>query len=204
LSKVPVESSSASPWSLNTRRIVTAGVLSAITIILAIVPLIGFIPVPNLSGKATIEHIPTILGAVLEGPIVGMITGLVFGLVTFFFVTLPVPKDPIVLIIPRILIGLTAWLTFAALRRFNRDVAAAAAGLVGAVTNTVFVISFAFWRGILPAASAYVIIPTIIPQAIAEAIIAAILTAAIARAYYIVQARLVRAPDTKPRDQLPY
>jgi uncharacterized membrane protein len=200
LSKVTSEASTPGTWSITTGRIVTAGVLVAITIILGVIPGIGFIPLPNLAGSATIEHIPTILGGVLEGPLVGMVTGLAFGLLSFTRATIPLFKDPLVAILPRILIGLTAWGTFAGLYRFNRTVAAAAAGFVGAATNTILVLGIAILRGYFPPVA---VIP-IIPQAVAEAIIAAILTTIIASAVYIVRARLVRAPDTKPRDQLPY
>lgn len=177
----------------------TAGVLVAITILMGVTGL-GFIPVPNITANATIEHVPTILGGVLEGPIVGMVTGFFFGLVSFLRATTPIFKDPLVAFVPRILIGLTSWLAFAALRRFSIDVAAFVAGFIGSATNTFFVLTFAIWRGYLPLQ----VVPIILPQAIAEAIIAAILTTIIARAVYIVRARLVRAPDTKPRDQLPY
>ena len=199
MSKSTSEVSTPGTWTLTTGRIVTAGVLAAITIILGVIPGIGFIPIPNMSGSATIEHIPTILGGVLEGPLVGMITGLVFGLLSFFRATLPLFKDPLVAIVPRILIGLTAWGTFAALHRINRDLAAGAAGFVGSATNTIFVLGFAVLRGYLPLP----VVVTIIPQAIVEAIIAAILTVIIARAVYIMRARLVRAPDTKSREKLP-
>ena len=200
MSKVSTTSSANSPWSLSTYRIVVAGVLAAITIVMGIVPGIGFIPVPNVTASATIEHVPTILGGVIGGPIVGMITGLVFGLVSFFRSTTPLFKDPLVAIVPRILIGLVAWLVYAGLKRFNRSVAAFIAGFAGAATNTVFVLTFAIWRGYLPLA----FVPVILPQAIAEAIIAAILTTIIAGAVQIVQGRYVRAPETKSRDQLPY
>ncbi len=194
--------STTSPWTLNTRRIVTAGVLGAITIILGIIPGLGFIPLPNLAGNATIEHIPTILGAVLEGPVVGMITGLVFGITSFFHATLPLFKDPLVSVLPRIIIGLTAWLAFFSLYRFSRDVAAFVAGFIGAATNTILVLGIAVLRGYLPFKAA-VLLP-ILPQAVIEAIIAAILTFVIARAVYIVRGNFVRATDTKPRDELPY
>jgi len=198
--KVTSESSTTNPWSLTTYRIVVAGVLAAITIVMGIVPGIGFIPVPNITASATIEHVPTILGGVLGGPIVGMITGLVFGLVSFFRATSPLFKDPLVAIVPRILIGLVAWLVYAGLKGFNKSVAAFVAGLLGAVTNTFFVLTFAIWRGYLPLK----IVPLIIPQAVAEAIIAAILTTLIAGAVQIVQGRVVRAPETKSRDKLGY
>ena len=200
MSKASSEVSDPGPWALTTRRIVTAGVLVAITIILGVIPGIGFIPIPNLSGNATIEHIPTILGGVLEGPLVGMVTGLAFGLLSFTRATIPLFKDPLVAILPRILIGLTSWATFAALYRFNRTAAAAVAGFIGSATNTVFVLGIAVLRGYFP----LIAVVPIIPQAVVEAIIAAILTTLIASAVYIVRARLVRATDTKPRDQLPY
>jgi uncharacterized membrane protein len=188
------------PWTLTTRRIVTAGVLVGITILMAYVPGVGFIPVPTPAGHATIEHLPAILAGVLEGPIIGMITGFFFGLMSFLNASIPLFKDPLVAFVPRILIGLTAWLAFAGLRRFSLDVAAAAAGLVGAATNTIFVLSFAVWRGLLPLAA----VPPIIPQAVVEAIVAAILTTLIVRAYEIVRRRIVRASETKPREKLPY
>ena len=194
MSKVTTESSTTSPWSLNTRRIVTAGVLAAITIILGVTGL-GLPPVPNLSGKATFEHIPAIVGAVIEGPVVGLLTAAVFGLVSFFYI---VPNYLIAL--ARVPIGLTSWLAFVALRRVNRDLAAAVAGIVGALTNTILVLTSAVLTKLIPLTA----VPAIIPQAIFEAVIAAILLVVIARAVYIVQGRFVRAPDTKPRDQLPY
>jgi uncharacterized membrane protein len=201
MSKVSVNSSTESPWTLNTQRIVIAGVLAAITITLAYVPGIGSIPVPNISGRATIDQIPTILGAVVAGPLVGLISGFVFGLASFTSpLAAPVFRDPLVAILPRIFIGLTAWASFAALVRVNRDLAAAVAGFVGAATNTVLVLTMLVVRGYIPLAG---IVP-IIPQAVIEAIIATIVTVILVRAFYILQARLVRAPDTKPRDQLPY
>jgi uncharacterized membrane protein len=193
--------SAKSPWSLSTERIVIAGVLAAITIILGIVPNIGFIPLPNVSGGATIEHIPTILGGIIAGPIVGIISGLIFGIVSFFHSTTPFFKDPSVAILPRLFIGLTAWASFAALVRINRDLAAGVAGFVGAATNTILVVAALIIRGYFPA---QVIIPAVLVQAIFEAIIAAVLTIALTRIFYIVEGRVVRAPDTKPRDELPY
>jgi uncharacterized membrane protein len=165
------------------------------------VPNIGFIPLPNVSGGATIEHIPTILGGIIAGPIVGIVSGLIFGIVSFFHATTPFFKDPTVAILPRLFIGLTAWASFAALVRINRDLAAGVAGFVGAATNTILVVGALIIRGYFPA---QVIIPAVLIQAIFEAVIAAILTIALTRLFYIVEGRVVRAPDTKPRDELPY
>ena len=194
-------SSNVGPWTLTTERIAIAGVLAAITIVLGVVPFIGFIPLPNAIGSATTEHIPTILGGVIAGPIVGIISGLVFGVLSLLRATNPFFKDPTVAILPRLFIGLTAWATFAALRRINRDLAAAAAGFVGSATNTILVVGAIILRGYLPAG---VVIPLVLVQSLFEAVIAAILIVVLARVFYIIEGRVTRAPDTKPRNELPY
>lgn len=196
-----VTSKSSNPWVLTTERLVIAAVLAAITILLGVVPGLGFIPLPNVFGSATTEHIPTILGGVLAGPIVGIFTGLVFGLTSFLRASVPFFKDPSVAILPRLFIGLVAWGTFAALVRFNRDVAAFLAGLLGSLTNTVLVVFMLVGvRHYLPP----VFIVTVIPQAAAEAVIAAIFTVLLTRAFTIIQGRYVRAPEKKSREELPY
>jgi uncharacterized membrane protein len=201
LSNATVKTPAKSLWALTTERIVIAGVLAAITLILGFVPNLGFIPLPNVIGNATIEHVPTILGGVIAGPVVGVVLGLIFGIVSFIHAPNLFFKDVTVAIFPRLFIGLTAWATFAALRRFNRDVAAAAAGVVGAATNTILVVTMLVIRGYF---SIQVIVPIVLLQSIAEAIIAAILTVMLTRVFYILEDRVVRATDTKPRDQLPY
>ncbi len=196
----PSGATSPSIFALTTERIVTAAVLVAITIILGVIPGIGFIPIPNITGNATIEHLPTIVGSTIEGPTVGMVTGLAFGLLSFMRATSPLFKDPLVAILPRLLIGLTPWLVFSALRRVQLDLAAGAAGFVGAATNTIFVLGIAIARGYLKPE----IIPLILPQAIAEAIIATILNIAIVRAVSITRLALVRAPDKADRAKMSY
>ena len=66
---------------LSLRKMTVIGVLGAISIILGLTPL-GFIPIGPT--KATIMHIPVIIGSILEGPIVGMNIGLIFGLFSMF------------------------------------------------------------------------------------------------------------------------
>jgi uncharacterized membrane protein len=102
------------------RRIITAGLLLAVTLLLAFTP-VGFIPVPTPAGSATIAHIPAIIGGVLEGPWVGAIVGLGFGLGSFFSPAVPI-KDPLVIILPRLFIGIAAALAFALLRRANKPI----------------------------------------------------------------------------------
>jgi uncharacterized membrane protein len=160
------------------RKIVISGVLAAIAILLGVTRL-GFIPVPNLAGNATIMHVPAIIGGVMEGWLVGGIVGTIFGLFSFLQATTPLFKDPLVAIFPRIFIGITAYFTYAALKRVSEFWALVVAAVVGTLTNTVLVLGMAVIRGYLPLAA----IPPIIPQAIAEVIIAAIITWAVVAAW---------------------
>ena len=160
------------------RRIVITGVLAAIAILLGITRL-GFIPVPNVSGNATIMHVPAIIGGVLEGPVVGLIIGGIFGIYSWLQDTTGLFKNPIVSVVPRLFIGVVAYYVYAALRKSNEWLALVAAGLAGTLTNTILVVGALVAFGLIPAA----VVPTIIPQAIAELIIAAVITVAVVAAW---------------------
>lgn len=97
------------------RRIAVAGVLLAITLLLVFAR-IGMIPVPTPAGNATVAHIPAIVAGILEGPLVGLIVGLGFGFASFMTAAIPMFKDPLVAIFPRLLIGVTSALAYAGLR----------------------------------------------------------------------------------------
>jgi len=158
--------------SLSTRRIVIAGVLGAVAILLGVTRL-GFIPVPNLSGNATIMHVPAILGGILEGPIVGALVGLIFGVFSFLNAGIPLFADPLVAVLPRIFIGVTAAYTYMGLVRVNKFVALIIAAAVGTLTNTVLVLGMGIIRGYLPAAAFW---PITLTNGLAEVVIAAIIT----------------------------
>ena len=95
---------------MSTRKIVISGILGAVSIFLGASHL-GFIP--WVGGAAlTIMHVPVIIGAVLEGPLVGFIIGLIFGAFSLLQGALAPtgPTDvwftnPLVSIAPRVLIG---------------------------------------------------------------------------------------------------
>jgi uncharacterized membrane protein len=163
---------------MSVRKIVITGVLAAVAILLGYTRL-GFIPVPNLAGNAIIMHVPAIIGGVLEGSLVGSLIGGIFGLFSFIDATSPVFKNPIVAIVPRLLIGIFAYFTYVGLKRVNEYAALATAGVIGSFTNTVFVLALAGIFGLIPCPA---MIP-IIPQAIAEAVIAAIITVAVVGAW---------------------
>jgi uncharacterized membrane protein len=128
-----------------TRTIVIAGVLSAISILLAVTPIGYLITIAGIS--ATTMHIPVIIGAILEGPVVGALIGLVFGLTSLIRAATapngpidPLFINPLLSVLPRLVIGPAAWLAWRALRRWP-VVGLAAAGAVGSITNTVLVLA---------------------------------------------------------------
>jgi uncharacterized membrane protein len=192
-------SRSGSVFSLSVRQIVIAGILGGIAIFLGYTRL-GFIPVPNISGNATIMHVPAILGGALEGPVVGTIVGGIFGIFSFIQAEVPFFRDPLVSIVPRLFIGVVAWVVFASLRNLSLDLASAAAGVLGSLTNTVGVLGMAVLLGYLPLAA---VVP-IVPQAIAEAILAAVVTVVVVRGVMIYRSGRTTAPETKSDEERRY
>lgn len=182
------------PTTLNTRRIVTAGALGAIAIVLSVTRL-GYIPVPNLSGDATILHVPVIIGAVLEGPLVGALVGLIFGIFSLIQGG-PLFANPLISVVPRILIGITSWLAYRSLEKVNQDLAAAVAGIVGTLTNTILVVGGLVGFGLIPAE----VVVTIIPQAVVELILAAVLTPLVVRGVRLVRSGRTTAAESGPHD----
>jgi uncharacterized membrane protein len=188
-----------SVFRLNVRQIVIAGILGGIAIFLGYTRL-GFIPVPNLAGNATIMHVPAILGGALEGPVVGTIVGGIFGIFSFIQAEVPFFRDPLVSILPRLFIGVVAWAIFASLRNISLDLAAAAAGVLGSLTNTVGVLGMAVLLGYLPLAT---VVP-IVPQAIAEAVLAAVVTVVVVRGVMLYRSGRTTAPETRSDEERRY
>jgi len=167
--------------SLSVRKIVISGILGAISILLGVTRL-GFIPVPTPAGHATIMHIPAILGGVLEGPVVGLITGAIFGLFSFLQPGAPFFADPLVSIFPRLFIGVIAYLVYFATKKINTILACVLAGAVGSATNTVLVLGMATLRGYLPLEiSVSIGVLHGVPELIAAAILTVILVKGIRR-----------------------
>jgi len=102
-----------------TRKIVVTGVLGAIAILLGLTHW-GFIP--WFGGVSlTIMHVPVIIGAILEGPVVGAGIGLIFGLFSMLQAAIAPsgPTDvwftnPVLSVLPRLFIGPVAWLVYSA------------------------------------------------------------------------------------------
>ncbi len=139
---------------VNVRRIAIAGVLSALSIVLNFMPQIGFIYVPFLQIQITTMHLPVIIGAILEGPVVGALVGLVFGLMSLYTASVsPLPiafafLNPLVSVLPRILIGVVAYYTYRlaakVFKEKRRGVAIGIGAVLGTITNTVGVLGMIY------------------------------------------------------------
>ncbi len=130
------------------RKLVIIGMLSGICMVLGLTGY-GFIPLPTT--KATIMHLPVIIGAILEGPIVGMAIGLIFGLFSIFQ-NLSAPTllsfafiNPLVSVLPRILIALTAYATYRIFAKKSETIGVGMGALVGSLTNTIGVLGMMYF-----------------------------------------------------------
>lgn len=140
-----------------TKRLTLLGVLLALQVVLTVLN-IGLLPLPVI--KATTLHIPVIIGAVLLGRTEGMILGATFGIISVIqntympgltsfvfspFVTVSGTtgnwQSLIIAIVPRILIGFNAYYCYKFFSKLDSSkiIAYAAAGVVGALTNTILV-----------------------------------------------------------------
>jgi uncharacterized membrane protein len=171
-----------------TRQLAIIGMLSSISIILGITGY-GFIPLPMI--KATILHIPVIIGAILEGPVVGMSIGLIFGLFSIIQ-NMAAPNilsfallNPLVSVVPRVLIGVTAYYCYKMLVTNKSVIKIGFGAFVGSLTNTVLVLGmiyllyaadFAAAKGISQAAVAKTISVIAVTNGLPEAIISVAIT----------------------------
>lgn len=132
-----------------TRRLVLIGALGGISIFLGISGL-GLIRLPIFS--LTIMHIPVIIGAILESPVVGIAVGLIFGLFSMYQnITAPgltsfIFWNPIIALIPRILIGIVAYYSFKLLKSKIKStgVCAGIASILATLTNTIGVLGLTY------------------------------------------------------------
>ncbi len=150
--------------SEKTLRLVQLALFSAIIMIMAFIPYLGYIPLGFMN--ATIIHIPVILGALLLGPKMGAVLGTIFGLTSLLnntlnpnitsFVFSPFYtaggihgglNSLIVCFVPRILIGIVAYFIFRFILKLLKNkkgakiIAFAGAGVAGSLTNTLLVMN---------------------------------------------------------------
>lgn len=141
-------STSGARGRLGTRQLTIVGMLSAVSIIMALTPL-GFIQLPM--ARATLMHIPVIIGALIEGPTVGVLIGFIFGVFSLvqnyiapssalFFAF----QNPLVSVVPRILIPITAYYTYKYMIGKKDTIKIGAAAVVGTITNSFGVLTMIY------------------------------------------------------------
>ncbi|MEJ6399622.1 ECF transporter S component [Nicoliella lavandulae] len=132
-------------------RLVARSIFIALILIQTTIPGLGYLPIGPFS--LTIIPITVIVAAITLGTKDGMLIGGVWGVITFvrafFWPTSPMAQyvfiNPLVSVLPRILIGLVAGLTFYYLK--NKRYPKLTLGLVGlmsSLTNTIFVLGFIY------------------------------------------------------------
>lgn len=133
----------------NVRKMVIVAMLSGICLFLGLTGL-GFIPLPLF--KLTILHLPVIIGAIIEGPVVGASIGLIFGLFSIYQnITAPTPMspffyNPLVSILPRVLIGIVSYYVYKFLRSKLKNVklSISVAAIIGSLVNTIGVLGLIY------------------------------------------------------------
>ena len=184
-----------------TYRLVIRAILTAIIILQTMVPFLGFIPIGITS--LTIIHITVIVAAIVLGTKDGMFIGLVWGIFTMIraFTSPTTPLDiavftnPIISVVPRVLVGSVAGLLFTIIYKKTKKVVAASivAAIFGTITNTVLVLTLmgTLYTGLVAntygvdASALFVTLGGIaITNGISEVITAAILTPILVKALF--------------------
>ncbi|WP_017416100.1 ECF transporter S component [Clostridium tunisiense] len=173
---------------LSTKQLAIVGMLSAISMILGMTPL-GFIQLPFMS--ATIMHIPVIIGAVLEGPVVGALVGLIFGIFSMIrafsnpTLTAFLFMNPIIAILPRILIGIGSYYIYKLVKIKAANIRIGIASIMGSFINTIGVLGISYLlygnklaevMGISKTAVGITFLTTAGTNGVAEAAISALIT----------------------------
>ena len=157
--------------SMSVRSMIQVALFGAIIVILAFTPFLGYIPLGFT--RATIIHIPVIIGSILMGPKKGAVLGFVFGVTSFInntmnptvtsFVFTPFYSlgefsggigSLIICFIPRILTGVvpyyvykgvTTLITTLTRRQKVSSLGLILAGMSGALVNTLLVMNLIFF-----------------------------------------------------------
>lgn len=180
----------------NIRKISVAGALSALVLLLGFSKL-GIIP--WFSGASiTILHLPVIIGALVEGPVVGGIVGAVFGIYSLVMAATspagaldPFFVNPLVSVLPRILIAVVAWAVYAGfckIEKLPKIVGCAIASFLGSLTNTVLVLGTLVLIPECPL-TFEVALAVVVGNGILEAVAATIISTAVVSAWKHISGR---------------
>lgn len=173
---------------LSTKQLAVVGMLSGVSMVLGMTPL-GFIPLPFMN--ATIMHVPVIIGAILQGPIVGALVGLIFGIFSMIrafsnpSITAFLFMNPIIAILPRILIGVGSYYIYKIIKFETVNIRIGIASVIGSLINTVGVLGLGYLlygerlaevMKISKTAVGITFLTTASTNGVAEAIISALIT----------------------------
>lgn len=138
---------------IDARTIALLGIMTGLIILMSVVPFLGYIPLGLMD--ATIIHVPVIIVAIVEGPFMGGILGFIFGMTSLikayiapsgalFFAFM----NPVISILPRILIGVLTGYAYKALKARNSKVinksAIAISAVIGTLTNSIGVLGLTY------------------------------------------------------------
>lgn len=139
----------------------TAFEVSILALLTALLILQVYIPIVIPGGlQVTTVHITVALGAIILGTRDGAILGLIWGLLSLFRaftspsgpLTILLFTNPVIAIIPRVMVGVVAGLLFSFLfkkTKLNHTLSLGLTGLASALTNTLLVVIFTliFFQG---------------------------------------------------------
>ena len=195
--------------SAKTRNLVLTAAIAAIIVMMAFVPYVGYINLVVI--KATLIHVPVIIGPVVLGPKKGAFLGFVFGLTslinnTFNPSLLSFAFSPfysggnlwsiVICFVPRILVGVIPYFVYKGVMKLGNGhktaefVALPLAGVTGALVNTILVMNLIYFcfaaryaavKAVAIEAVYDGILAIIIANGVPEAGVAAVLTLALGK-----------------------
>ena len=179
------------------KKLAIIGALGALTVLFGLLPIIGYIRLPW--GLAiTLLHIPTILGALIAGPIAGASIGLIFGLTSLYQASQSAGSfdilfvNPLISVLPRVLLGVVAGFIFIGLTKAKlpKTLAATLSAVLSTLCHTIFVAlalySFAGSQvaALMEGAGLGAFILILLPNATAEAITAGVICGGVTGVLY--------------------
>ena len=196
--------------NVKTNYLVKLSFFVAIIVLLAVTPFLGYIPLGFT--RATIIHIPVIIGSILLGPVYGAFLGFVFGLTSLLnntfnptvtsFVFTPFYSiggtsgnfwSLVICFLPRILVGVVPYYLYKGMKKINNSdvLALGIAGVGGSLTNTLLVMNFIYLffgqsyaqaKNVAFSTLYGIILSVIAINGLPEAIVAGVLTTAVCKA----------------------
>ncbi|MGL5329734.1 MAG: ECF transporter S component [Peptostreptococcaceae bacterium] len=145
-----INSQASTKKRVSARKMAIIGMLSSISIMLSMVPFLGYIQIGPVA--ITTMCIPVIIAGIMEGPVAGMIVGFMFGATSMLRAfTNPVGinfvfMNPLVSIMPRIIIGVVAYYSFKLVMKFSKNayISGLVSGGIASFTNTVGVLTMIY------------------------------------------------------------